>query len=194
MVWYHLPAVFSWPHATALRYFLYSLLITSLHKVCKWQISIILGCLAMTLFSMSCHNEFVGNMPWFHGFHLIFNIRDKYNYLWRLKYNAALNEVPLSNGEPRTGHMMSSYMTSSQDKKTFTSATFTEYRWSRGQGGTVFILSWRIDWHTTWPTWVIYQVWPWPNFRIDPSGPICIWFDASWCEKYAGVSFLRYIS
>ena len=54
---------------------------------------------------------------------LVFNINYKYNYPGRSKCNSAINQEQLLAVEPLICFMTSSYMTPSQDTKTFTSLT-----------------------------------------------------------------------
>ena len=56
-----------------------------------------------------------------------------------------MNQVQLLAGDPRTGYMVSSYMTPSQAMKTFTSITTYRIEVERGRGIIVLVSSKRID-------------------------------------------------
>ena len=77
---------------------------------------------------------------------------------WRFKCNSAMNQVQLLAGNPRTGHMTSSYMASSQVTKTFTSITSHRTDIEPWASYIVFVYSRHIDWYAKWPTLVIHQV------------------------------------
>ena len=98
--------------------------LTFLHKVCNRQISMTFRCWTMTLFSRSCHGPVDANVHCFGSFQLFIDIHDKSSYPWRFKcIDTTMHQVQLLSSDPRTGHMTSACMTSSQATKTWTSIT-----------------------------------------------------------------------
>ena len=81
------------------------------------------GCWAMTLCSSSCHDHLTANFHCCGSFQLFFDIHDKSGSPWRFKCNSPMSQAQLLAGDPRTGHMTSSYMMSSHVTKTSTSIT-----------------------------------------------------------------------
>ena len=77
----------------------------------------------MTLPSMSYHDPVNANVLCCDYFFLFFDTHDKTSYPWRFKCNSAMDQVQLLAGDPRTGHMTSSYITTWQATKTLTSIT-----------------------------------------------------------------------
>ena len=98
------------------------------HKVCRWQVSMIVGYWAITLFSTLCLDRVNANAPCYESFHLCFLPNDKSRYQWRFKCNSALNPAQIPAVDPRIGHMTSSYMASSQFTETFTITSITPHR------------------------------------------------------------------
>ena len=81
--------------------FLHNLFTTILHKIPMWQISMIFGCWAITLFLRPCQDPVNANVFACSGyFHLSFYIYDKYSSPWRFKCNSATNQVQLLVGGP----------------------------------------------------------------------------------------------
>ena len=72
--------------------------------VCKWKVSMIFGCWAMSLFSRSCHDLLNAKVPCCGSSELFFDVHDKSSYPWQFKRNSAMKQGQLLVGDPRRSY------------------------------------------------------------------------------------------